>query len=138
MRLKLKTWQRERIVGMILCFSVVAKINLACFGGSSRVFRKALKAALLSMCTSSITYTLYSPSWGAKRTWSTRLRMSSTELLLAASSSYTFNEAPELNDLQDSHWSHASPSGLMLVQLMVFAKILAHVVLPTPRGPQNK
>jgi hypothetical protein len=26
-------------------FSVVAKINMACFGGSSNVFRKALKAA---------------------------------------------------------------------------------------------
>jgi hypothetical protein len=32
----------------------------------------------------------------------------------------------------------ASPSGVGLVQLMVLAKILAHVVLPTPLGPQNK
>ena len=32
------------MVGMILCFSVVARINLAYGGGSSRVLRKALKA----------------------------------------------------------------------------------------------
>src|SRR6218665_1202667 len=135
--LKLNTWQRERMVGMILCFSVVARINLACLGGSSSVFRKALKAAVLSMCTSSMIYTLYSPNCGANLTWSTRLRMSSTELLLAASSSYTFSEAPELKDRQDSHWSQASPLSEMLVQLMVLAKIRAQVVLPTPRGPQN-
>jgi hypothetical protein len=35
--------------------SVVAKMNLACGGGSSSVFRKAPKAAVESMCTSSTT-----------------------------------------------------------------------------------
>jgi hypothetical protein len=40
--LKSKIWHRDNIVGIILCFSV-AKINMACFGGSSNVFRKALK-----------------------------------------------------------------------------------------------
>ena len=34
--------------------SVVAKIKIACFGGSSRVFKKALNAELESMCASSM------------------------------------------------------------------------------------
>ena len=34
--------------------SVVAKMNLACGGGSSSVFRSALNAAVDSMCTSSM------------------------------------------------------------------------------------
>ena len=58
MRLKSKIWQRERIVGRTLCFSVVAKMNTAWAGGSSRVLRKALNAACDSMCTSSMMYTL--------------------------------------------------------------------------------
>ena len=64
--------------------------------------------------------------------------MSSTELLEAASNSKTFRDAPLLKDSQDSHLSHASISEVRFVQLIVFAKIRAHVVLTTPRGPQNK
>ena len=86
-RLKSKIWQRLNMVGRILCFSVVAKIKMAYGGGSSRVFKNALKAEELSMCTSSIIYTLYLPACGANRTWSTSVLISSTELLLAASSS---------------------------------------------------
>lgn len=41
-------------MGRILCGSVVAKMNLTCSGGSSRVFRRALNAALESMWTSSM------------------------------------------------------------------------------------
>jgi hypothetical protein len=37
-----------------LRISVVAKMNLACGGGSSSVLRRALKALVLSMCTSSM------------------------------------------------------------------------------------
>ena len=33
-------------------------------GGASRVLSRALKAALESMCTSSMMYTLYFPNWG--------------------------------------------------------------------------
>jgi len=40
--------------------------------------------------------------------------------------------------MQELHVSHASPSGKGFVQLIVLASILAQVVLPTPRGPQNK
>ncbi len=64
--------------------------------------------------------------------------MSSTELLLAASSSCIFNEVPWSNEIQDWHTLQASVSLVLFSQLMVLAKILAQVVLPTPRGPQNK
>ena len=47
-------WQRERMVTGTLRISVVAKMNLAWGGGSSRVFRSALKAPVESMCTSSM------------------------------------------------------------------------------------
>ena len=60
-RLKSYIWQRERMVGSILCFSVVARMNMAWRGGSSSVLRKALKAEADNICTSSIIYTLYLP-----------------------------------------------------------------------------
>src|SRR5436190_641084 len=90
------------------------------------------------MCTSSTIYTLYLPACGAKRTCSTSALISSTELLLAASSSWIFKEMPSLKLVQELHVLHASPSGCRFSQLIVFARIRAQVVLPTPRGPQNK
>src|SRR3954468_23198756 len=90
------------------------------------------------MCTSSMTYTLCLPGSGANLTFSTRERMSSTELLLAASNSKTFSEVPSLKDIHDGHSLQASPSAEGFSQLMVLARIRAQVVLPTPRGPQNK
>ena len=54
MRLKSYVWQRDRIVGRILCFSVVARMKMACAGGSSSVLRKALKADGDSIWTSSM------------------------------------------------------------------------------------
>ena len=41
------------MIGILLA-SVVAKKNLTCGGGSSRVFKRALKAPVESMCTSSM------------------------------------------------------------------------------------
>ena len=90
------------------------------------------------MCTSSMIYTLYLPACGANRTCSTNARMSSTELLEAASSSWMFMDVPLLNETQEWQVLQASPSACRLSQLMVFARIRAQVVLPTPRGPQNK
>ena len=58
MRLNSKRWQRETIVAGTLCVSVVARMNTMCSGGSSSVFSSALNAASVSMCTSSIRYTL--------------------------------------------------------------------------------
>ena len=64
--------------------------------------------------------------------------MSSTPLLDAASSSWMLNERCSLNAAHDSHVLQASFSGVGVRQLMVLAKIRAQVVLPTPRGPQNR
>ena len=47
-------WQRESTVTGTLRISVVAKMNFTCSGGSSSVFNSALKAEVLSMCTSSM------------------------------------------------------------------------------------
>ena len=38
----------------------------------------------------------------------------------------------------DSHSLQASPDSVGWKQLIVLAKIRAHEVFPTPRGPQNK
>lgn len=65
-------------------------------------------------------------------------RISSTELLDAASSSWMFSDRCSLNARQDSHSSHASPFGFGLRQFIVLANILAQVVFPTPRGPQKR
>ena len=47
-------------------------------------------------------------------------------------------DLPSLNDLQESHSLQASTLSVRLEQLIVFAKIRAQVVLPTPLEPQNK
>lgn len=90
------------------------------------------------MCTSSIIYILYLPAPGGMRTCSIRLRISSTELFDAASSSCTLKELPRAKALHESHSPQASTWACKLVQLMVLASMRAQVVLPTPRGPQNK
>ncbi len=51
---RLNCKQRDSTVTGIFCGSVVARMNLTCSGGSSSVFSIALKAWLVSMCTSSI------------------------------------------------------------------------------------
>ena len=53
-RRKSKLWQRLIMVGSTLCFSVVASTNTTCSGGSSSIFRRALKASAVSMWTSSM------------------------------------------------------------------------------------
>ena len=52
--LKLYFWDLERIVVGIFCISVVASIKIKCLGGSSKIFKSALKAPLESIWTSSI------------------------------------------------------------------------------------
>ena len=47
-------------------------------------------------------------------------------------------ERCSLKATHDSHSLQASPSAVRFIQLMVLAKIRAQVVLPTPRGPQNR
>ncbi len=122
--LKSKIWQRDKMVGMILCFSVVAKIKIQCFGGSSKVFKKALKAAWDNMWTSSIIYTLYFPTCGGIRTWSVNSLIWSTPLLEAASNSKILK-------------AKSSSKLVFSSLLIILARIRAQVVLPTPRGPVN-
>ena len=47
-------------------------------------------------------------------------------------------ERPSLKDTQDSHSPQGSMSGPGLEQFIILAKMRAVVVLPTPRGPQNR
>ena len=47
------------MVAGTLCSSVVARMNIRCSGGSSRIFSSALNAAMESMCTSSMMYTRF-------------------------------------------------------------------------------
>ena len=65
---------------------------------------------------------------------SVRLLISSTLLFEAASSSCMLKDLSVLKEMHDSHLSHASPFSFRLLQFIVLAKILAHVVLPTPLG----
>ncbi len=83
--LNVKRWVRLTIVSGSLWASVVARINTTCAGGSSSVFSSALKASLVSMCTSSIMYTLYFAEVGAICTRSRNSLISSILRLLAAS-----------------------------------------------------
>ena len=58
MSLKSNRIHRDRMVAGSLCGSVVARMNTAWRGGSSSVFKSALKAESDSICTSSMMYTL--------------------------------------------------------------------------------
>ena len=85
-RSKSYIWQRLRMVGSILCFSVVAKMKITCAGGSSNVLRKALKAAVESIWTSSITYIFFFNDIGWYPAWSIiTSRTLSTHVFEAAS-----------------------------------------------------
>ena len=99
-------WQRERIVGKILCGSVVAKMKMTCSGGSSNVFKRALKAPVDNIWTSSIMYTLYLPKIVPYLTLSINSLISSTPLLLAASSSKTSGCVLSIIALQFLHSLH--------------------------------
>ena len=135
--LKSKRWHLESIVAGNFWGSVVANINLTCAGGSSNVFKSALKAPVESMWTSSIIYTLYFASVGKKLTSSRIALMSSTLLFEAASISTISVKEPDNAALQISHSLHGSPSW-GFKQFTALAKILAVVVLPVPLVPFNK
>jgi hypothetical protein len=49
-----------------------------------------------------------------------------------------FIEVPSLKETHELHVLQASPSGDGVRQFIVLAKIRAHVVFPTPRGPQKR
>ena len=84
-----------------------------------------------------MTYTLYWPIDGAKRTFSRRSRISSIPRLLAASISMRSRNRPSRIETQLSQVSHGSPS-FAFVQLTAFAMIRAIDVLPMPREPASR
>ncbi len=106
-------------------------------GGSSSVLSSALNASLVSIWTSSMTYTLYLPPTGARRTRSRSVRISSMPRLDAASISMTSTPSPRAMLTQAGHSPHGSPA-TALGQLRALASTRAVVVFPVPRGPQNK
>ena len=127
---------RLRIVSATFSGSVVAKTKTTCDGGSSRVFSNAAEAPLDNMCTSSRMYTLCRPGEPSDAA-AIISRMSSTPLLLAASSSMTSKLLPSCTAKHEPHSQHGSPS-FEFSQLRTLARIRAVVVLPVPRGPENK
>src|SRR5436189_919460 len=96
-------WQRDRIVAGNLCRSVVAMMNTTCDGGSSRIFRSALKAEVESMCTSSMMKILYRLRAAAYLALSRSSLMLSTPVLEAASISKTSIDLPEAISRHDGH-----------------------------------
>src|SRR3954466_11247390 len=98
---------------MTLWASVVARTKIVDGGGSSNVFKNAFHAAVDSMCASSRMYTLYRPLTGANCTESRRSRMSSTELLEAASISMTWSEVADAIETQESQAPQGSVVGLV-------------------------
>ncbi len=89
------------------------------------------------MCTSSITYTLKRPRVGAYCAVSSSWRISSTLVLVAASTSSRSTKRPPSISGQALHLPQGS--GVMPVsQFRHFARMRASVVLPTPRVPVNR
>src|SRR5690554_2496707 len=111
-------------------------MNTTYFGGSSNVFKSALNAAVVSIWTSSIIYTLYLPILGAYFTLSLKSLISSTPVLDAASISIISGTSPLSIPKQTSHWPHGSLTGAYK-QLSVLATILATDVFPVPLGPEK-
>ena len=127
---------RLRMVSLTFCGSVVANTKTTWGGGSSKVFSNAASAPLVSMCTSSRMYTRWRPGVPSAA-FSMISRIASTPLLLAASSSCTSKLVPRSTARHESHSQHGSPS-CGFSQLSTLARMRADVVLPVPRGPENK
>ena len=136
-RRKSNLWTRERTVSGTLCGSVVASTNSTCAGGSSSVFRKAFHASVVSMCASSMMYTLRRSEAGRYFTFSRRSRISSMPRLLAASISRTSTELPSRISRQAVHSLHGSPSRGAR-QLTARARMRAVDVFPVPRIPVKR
>ena len=135
--LKSNLWHLETIVSRTLWGSVVAKIKITFFGGSSKVFKSALKASFESMWTSSMIKILYLPLIGAYWTWAIKSFASWIPRFEAASISITSSPVAFVISTQLAHFWQGSSVG-PCSQFRDFARILALEVLPVPLGPQNK
>jgi len=84
-----------------------------------------------------MTYTLNRPRVGTYTEFSRSWRISSTLVLVAASTSIRSTKRPESISMQAEHFPHGRE--LMPVsQLRHFARMRASVVLPTPRVPEKR
>ena len=124
---------------MTLSGSVVAKTNFTWSGGSSTSLSSALKPAEVTMWASSMMNTLKRSRTGAKDARSRSSRASSTPPWLAASISTTSSEPapPRARSRQESQ----VPQGVSVGPCSQFrqrARMRAEVVLPQPRGPENR
>ena len=111
-------------------------MNVTWGGGSSSVFSRALKALAESACASSIMYTLCFSSRGMNRACSIMSRISSTPVLLAASSSIISAHSPALI-LQERQQPQGSPS-MGSSQFTALASMRAALVLPVPLVPAKR
>src|SRR5437773_2347645 len=112
-------------------------MNFTCGGGSSRVFKSALKECDESMWTSSMMKTLKRLLSGRCATVSIRSRILSTWVCEAPSISRTSKAEPSPISLQFEQALHGSGVGPRS-QLSALASSRAVVVLPTPRGPVKR
>ena len=136
-RLKSNRWQRLMTVAGSFWASVVARIITMRGGGSSSVFSSALNASRVSMCTSSMMYTLYLPETGWNRTFSRSSRIASIPRFEAASISIRSRYRPSSIAIETSESAIGSPSSVTS-EFSALARILAVDVLPTPRGPVKR
>ena len=135
--MKENCWHRDLMVAGTLCSSVVARMNIRCSGGSSKIFSRALKAGVDSMCTSSTMYTRLRTAAGVYTASSRRARTWSTPLLEAASSSSTSRMEPFSMPRQAGQALQGLPS-TGCWQFTARERILAQVVLPVPRVPVKR
>ena len=120
-----------------LWISVVARMNIRCSGGSSKICNRALNAWADSICTSSMIYTRFFTAAGVYTASSRMARMSSTRLLEAASSSSTSRMEPFSIPRQAGQALQGLPS-TGCSQFTARASSLAQEVLPVPRVPVNR
>jgi hypothetical protein len=135
--LKSYLWHLDIIVSGTLCVSVVANINFTKDGGSSSIFKRALKAHLESIWTSSIIYTLNLAFVGLKLALEMISLILSTHVLLAASISITSTKLSVFIAIHISHLLH----GFQFCKSRQFtplANILAVEVFHVPLGPQRR
>src|SRR5258706_13873706 len=110
---------------------------MAWAGGSSKVFNKALEADLLNWWHSSMIKILYLEETGANLIPSINSLTSSTPVWLAASISIKSIDFEAIISRQELHLLQGFAPDLAS-QFTALAKILAMVVFPLPRGPENK
>ncbi len=135
-----KCWVRDRMVGSTFSGFGGREDEDDVTGAALRASSAARStAALLSMCTSSIRYTLtFDVAPMPRLTRSTRSRIASTPLFDAASISTRSLKLPAAIATQFSHVPSGSPSSPRCRQLSALARMRAVVVLPVPRGPEKR